>query len=352
MQNPYFVLGVQPEASRDEIKSAYRRLARVFHPDMNSDDFGAQERFAEINAAYQILGDPAKRKSFDEGLIDARGKPRPAGATRGPRDPFAGVHVNRQKVEPASGETPDDVAESIFGTAFQRDQMKKEAAAKPSSASRKTVENAPGIDDVPLGDEAAATRRSGWKIIDRALKPLIDLVAGRDDERPEAGDIVAELDVSLKEASTGCSRSLSLDDGSSVAIEIPPAVRDGEILRFAGQGMVLKNGQRTDLVVVVHHEPDQQLHLQGSDLVVDLPVTLEEAVFGAQKSVPTLAGDVAVEIPEWSDGRTVIRVPAQGFGTGQSGRGDLLVRLQLVLPEEPDERLTDLLRLQRGDWFV
>lgn len=354
MQNPYFVLGVQPEASREEIKSAYRRLARVFHPDMNRDDFGAQERFAEINAAYQILGDPAKRKSFDEGLIDARGKPRPTGATRGPRDPFAGVHVNRQKVEPASGETPEDIAESIFGAAFQRDQMKKEPPLRPAGGARKKLEDAPGIDDVPLGDPLrdAGSRRSAWTIFDRTLKPLFDLVAGRDDERPEAGDIVVEVDLTLREASSGTSRTVSFGDGSSATIDIPPATRDGEVLRFPGEGVLLKNGRRTDLAVVVHHTADPDFILDGADLLVDLPVTLEEAVFGARKQVATLSGDISVDIPEWSDGGTVIRIPAKGFGAGKAGRGDLLVRLQLVLPDERDEKLTDLLRLQRGDWFV
>lgn len=355
MRNPYFILGVQPDAGKDEIKSAFRRLAMAFHPDQNPGDFGAQERFSEINAAYQILGNPDRRREFDEGLIDARGRRRPASAAgKRTADPFAASDINRRRPEPQ--ERPEDIAERIFGEAFQQ---AKPAADAARAAGRTTINDAPGIDDVPLDGAPAEPRtekatparpQRSWSLFDRALKPLFGLMTPRDDTR--TSDSHTRLEVPLTTIINGGEHEVRRSDGSTASVKIPRGTLQGDIIRVPGQGDGSDAGGRGDLCVAIVYEKHERFRSDGRDLVLAVPLNLDQAVFGVTLSVESLDGPATITIDPWSDSAASIRVTGRGLPTNGSARGDLVCELRLMLPAETDEKLTDLLRMQRGAWFV
>ncbi|WP_157928807.1 DnaJ C-terminal domain-containing protein [Pararhizobium haloflavum] len=348
MRNPYFVLGVQPDADMDDIKSAFRRLAMAFHPDHNQDDFGAHERFAEIQSAYQLLKDPDQRRRFDDGLIDARGRVR---AARRSKDPFAGVDINRKRSEKEEPETAEAVAERIFGEAFQRE--KRRDPPKPEPTERETIAEAPGIDDVPIGDTAdpqPAPRANGWSFLDLAIRPLARMLGGRD-ETVEGLPAVAELTVDLKTILRGGVEPLALPDGSTVMVTVIPGARDGHIVRMSSLGPEIR-GQKSDLIVIVRHAPHSSLRAEGSDLLTSLTINLEQAIHGGSATVTTLDGPQHVDVPEWPKPGETVRLRGRGLPRGDGSRGDLVVSLVVALPENRDEKLVDFMRLQKGEWFV
>lgn len=356
MRNPYFILGVPADAEKSEIKSAYRRLAMAFHPDHNPTDFAAQERFAEINAAYQILSDDEKRQRFDAGLIDASGKRRPGGVTPRRSDPFAGFDINRQTVEPGSDKTAQGMAERIFGEAFHREKPRdqRQTATSQRQGERETLADTPGIDDVPTdGDPVDARERQsrGFGFIDKALKPLFDLIGGRESER-QAGDTEIEITIPLADAISGGHHSVLLADGETARVATDPGIADGERIRLAGRGAEGEKGQRGDLLVTVRHERRPDLFAIGANIHVTLELTLDEAVFGASRNIETPRGEVTIPVPEWVDASRPLRFIGLGLPKGAGGAGDLMVSLRITLPQDRDEKLVDLLRLERGEWFV
>lgn len=354
MRNPYFVLGVQPDAGKDAIKSAFRRLAMAFHPDKNPGDFAAQERFAEISAAYQLLTDEEKRRLYDAGLIDAYGKRPSASRSRRRSDAFAGAAATRQTVEPGPEKTPEGVAERIFGDAIFRETPRDGPfRPKEAAASRERVDNAPGIDDVPTDsphDAAKPTR--GLGLIDRALKPFLNLIGGRENEAGVVAETELELTVPLGDIIQGAEHTLDMPDGDTARIRIEPGMAEGTRIRLAGRGAADISGNHGDAVVVLRFERSPGLRAEGHDIHVEVPVSLDEAVFGANRRIVAPDGGATVTIPEWSGSDCKVRISGRGLPDGSGRRGDLVAELRVMLPDERDERLTDLLRLQRGDWFV
>ncbi len=369
MRDPYTVLGVASDASKDEIKAAFRRLAMLVHPDQNPDDFGAQERFAEINAAYQLLGDPHRRSLFDQGLIDARGKRRAGTHGSTVKNPFAGFTMNTKKVDP-NGESAEDIARRIFGDAYegmarpepapangpQAKAANAETRPPEQRARRQTVDDSPRMDDVPIDgaptqpEQDARQRRS---LLDLALKPLIDLFARPTPVLPSGdSDIVAELTLRLEDALAGKTGELTLEDGRTIPISLPRGVLDGQHLRVAGEGSERADGSRSDVIVLIRFAAHPELRPEAHDLHVELPLGIEEAVFGTVKTVKGLDGPAEVEVPAWSGSDRTIRLAGRGLPRAEGGRGDLVVHLRVVLSEEPDQKLIDMLQLRRGEWFV
>jgi DnaJ-class molecular chaperone len=359
MRNPYFILGVQPQASRDEIKSAYRRLAMAFHPDLNQDDFTAQERFAEINAAHQLLGDPDRRRLFDEGLIDARGRPRPSARPKRQANPFAAHTVNSATVEPAVGDTADDVGQSIFGDAYQRDPEPAGPAAEAAAARPKREQvDAPGIDDIPLGETThdatgpATARRPGWSLFDMTLKPLFGFMGSRETSGEERRDTTIDLPITLEEVISGAQRPVELPDGTSATINVPLGAADGHTVRLRGHGEANASGARGDAVVTLRYQRHDHFRVEGRNLHAELPVSLEDAVFGRTARLSGLDGDIEIVVPEWSGSDRRIVVAGKGLPDADGLRGDLVAEIRIMLSKEPDEKLIDLLRLRRGEWYV
>lgn len=366
MRNPYFVLGVQADAEDSEIKRAYRRLAMAFHPDRNPDDFTAQERFAEINAAYEFLGDGIRRSQFDAGIIDAEGRRKPA-RVQPQGNPFTAMDIDRQSVEPGKDRTAQGMAERIFGEAFHRETPRDEPTTGSSTGvkekiARKNVKDAPGLDDIPTdggptdrgpidgGRHPARPRAFG--IIDMALKPIFSFIAAREEE-PRPADLELEATIPLADVIIGGQQTVIAPDGEPARLATDIGIVDGARIRLAGRGAESDGGERGDLIVTIRHERRPDLFSIGKDIHMALPLTLDEAVFGVTKEIEAPDGEaVSVTVPEWSDGAATIRVEGRGLPQADVARGDLVLMPRILLPEARDEKLVDLLRMERGDWFV
>jgi DnaJ-class molecular chaperone len=312
MRNPYDVLGVAKTATPKDIKSAYRKLAKKYHPDQNPDDPKAKDRFAAANQAYEILGDEKRRGEFDRGEIDADGKPRFAG--------FEGA---------GAGGDP-------FG-AFRR------AGQGPGGARyeyRST--GAPG------GNPFGGAGPGGAGDI---FSELFGSAFGRGEAQPQrpsgGGDMNVNLDVSIEEAATGIRKSALYPDGRKVSVQLPAYLEDGQEIRIKGEGQLLPTGQRGDAVVKVRFRRHPRYTLDGRDLHADLPVSLLDAVLGAKLPVDTLGGRVAITVPAWSSSDRVLRIKGRGLPTKTGEKADLYVHVRVMLPESGDPELEALIR-KRG----
>ena len=323
MRDPYDVLGVDRKASAADIKSAFRRLAKKLHPDANKNDPNAATRFAEANAAYEILGDEAKRKAFDRGEIDAEGKPR-----------FQGFEGFASGAGPgAGGYGPEAEFETFsFGPeGFTRSGRRGRAGAGPGSGFG-------GFEDIlrdAFGSAGARARRGG---------------GGTPFEGEEFGvgaDVRAALTITLPEAARGVSRRVHLPSGKDVEVKIPAGITDGQQVRLRGQGMTAPGGTG-DVLITVSIAPDPIFTLEGADVRLDLPVTLYEAALGAKVRVPTLDRPVEITIPAWTNNGRTFRLKGKGF-PGKKGRGDLLATVRIMLPEQSDPELDALMNKWRTD---
>jgi DnaJ-class molecular chaperone len=302
MRDPYDVLGVSKTASEAEIKSAFRKLAKKYHPDQ-SKELKAKERFAEVGSAYEILGDDKKRKAFDRGEIDAEGKP------RAPQ--FEGFGFGGQ---PGSG--PRDFRN--FGFDF---------GAGGSSGQSGSID--PDI-----------------------LAELFG--AGRTRERSQAAaahgeDIGVTIAVPLTTIAQGGSTRVILPTGKSLDVAVPAGIEEGKSIRLRGQGHpARRGGSPGDVIVTIRYVAHPLFKVEGRDLRLDLPITLYEAILGARVRVPTLSSEVEVSIAPGSNGGRVLRLRGKGLpGGADQVAGDLLATLRIVLPNEPDGELTALMQKMR-----
>lgn len=290
MRDPYQVLGVAKGASESEIKSAFRRLAKKYHPDSNPDDPKAKERFGEANQAYEIVGDKVRRKQFDAGEIDAEGKPKFQGfaGQGGGGDPFAGFR-NQGGARPGGFEFrqsggfggAEDILKEMFGGGF--------------------------------GGAGARTRQ----------------------QQAPAQDMAFDLPVTLEEAYSAAKVDARLPDGRLLGVSLPKGVEDGQQIRLKGQGP----GGRGDAIATVRLRQHSDFRLEGKDLHIDLPVSLKDAVLGTKAPVRTLAGKIAVGVPAWSSSDKVLRLRGKGMLKKDGSHGDLLVHVRIMLPEKPDAAL-------------
>lgn len=305
MRDPYSVLGVSKGASQDDIKKAYRRLARTMHPDLHPGDTKAADRFKEINAAYGIVGDADKRAKFDRGEIDASGNPRHPG--------FGGA---------GAGAT---------GDAFRW--------RSGSGAGRSQAGGPFGFDfDTAFGDDDLFS-----DIFARASKGRGGPGAGSRPPPRKGPDSHYRLSVSFAEAALGTTRRVKLSNGRTLDVKIPPRSEDGSTLRLKGQGLNAPSAATPgDALVEISVKPSPVFRIEGQDdVVAEVPVTLKEAVLGAKITVPTLSGKVAVTVPPGSNGGTTLRLRGKGRPKKghETAHGDLLVRLRLVLPDPKDTAL-------------
>ena len=278
MEDPYKVLGVERTASQDAIRAAYRKLAKRLHPDLNPGKKDAEERFKAVAAANALLSDPEKRARFDRGEIDASGAERPR-ERRFYRD-FGDEAAHGKYRAQSFG--PDDL-ESIFGAAF-RDRFGHGFAARGQ-------------------------------------------------------DVHYSLTVDFLEAANGAVRRLGLPDGRTLDVTIPAGLKDGQLLRLKGQG--LPGGDEApagDALIEVSIAPHPLFRREGNDVVLELPVTLKEAVLGAKLEVPTVKGPVTLRIPPNSSSGTRLRLKGRGISGGHQ-----YVVLKLVLPHDGEPELASFL---------
>jgi DnaJ-class molecular chaperone len=318
MRDPYEVLSIDRKASAGDIKSAYRKLAKKLHPDANKDDPKAATRFAELNAAHEILGDEDKRKAFDRGEIDAEGKPRFQGF---PGGGFGGAGP-RPGGGPGGGFGPDANFENFnFGPeGFTRSTRRGRASGGAGFG---------GFEDI-LKEAFGRGARQG---------------AGSTFEPEDFGvgaDVHAALTVTLPEAARGVTERLRLPTGKDVDVKIPAGITAGQQVRLKGQGMAGQGGAG-DVLITVSIAPHPVFTLEGADVRLDLPVTLYEAALGGKVRVPTLDKAVELTIPAWTNSGRTFRLKGKGF-PAKSGRGDLLATVRIMLPEKRDDELEALMK--------
>lgn len=299
MRDPYDVLGVAKTASAAEIKKAFRHLAKKYHPDQNKNDPKAKEKFAEANAAYEILGDATKKGQYDRGEIDAEGKPRftgfggfegfgaGPGSSRSHRGPGGAEHFEfHVGGEPGRGAGFEDIFADLFG--------------------------------------AGAARR------------------GRAGTAPRRGeDVSTQVTVSLEDAVKGGHARVFLPTGRTLEVAIPAGIEEGKQIRLRGQGHPGPLGAEPgDAMVTVKIAPHPLFQISGRDLKLDLPIAFYEAVLGAKVAAPTLGGQVELSIPPGSNGGRVLRLRGKGLPAAEGKpAGDLYVTLEIVMPEGADSEL-------------
>ncbi|MES0869142.1 MULTISPECIES: DnaJ C-terminal domain-containing protein [unclassified Pseudovibrio] len=317
MRDPYSVLGVSKNASEAEIKKAFRKLAKKYHPDQNADDPKAKERFSEANQAYEILGDKDKRGQFDRGEIDAEGKPKFYGGPGGGAGGFEGFSGFRN-------------AGRRGGFRFEQGFGDGHGGGGPQDAG--------GFDDILndiLGGFGGGKRRS----------------AGGGGEShfhqgPTKGadaNLIAR--VTLEDLANHGKVQVKLPSGKTVNVKIPAGTQSGDKIRLKGQGFAsAKSGQAGDALVEVRISTHKLFKVDGADIRVDVPLTLYEAVLGGKVRIPTLGGAVNLTIPANTSSGKTMRLKGKGLPKKEGGHGDLLVGLEIVLPEQTDEELENLMR--------
>jgi DnaJ-class molecular chaperone len=284
VKDPYLVLGVARTASDDEIKKAYRALARELHPDLNPGNAKAESRFKDISAAYDFLSDPAKRAQFDAGEIDASGTPK-RGAWRSRSGPRPGAGGGPKGGFGGFGENVDDILEELF-----RRKQKGQAQAKAQA-------------------------------------------------KPRGGDVRHTLTISFTDAAAGGIKRVTLMSGRTVEVRIPPGSTDGQTLRLKGQGHGADDGALPgDAFIELKVEEHSHFKRRDLDVLLDLPVTVQEAVLGGKVPVPTIDGKVMVTVPPGSNTGAVLRLKGKGIAGPHGTRGDQLVTLSVVLPEDAEFR--------------
>jgi len=278
--DPYQVLGVDKGISQDDLQKAYRKLAKKLHPDLNPGNKASEERFKEVTAAYDLLADPDKRARFDRGEIDASGAERPQ--HRFYRD-FADRgerHSYSSDAGFADFADTDDILSQIFGS----------------------------------------ERRGGMRM--------------------RGHDVHYRLALDFLDAINGAKRQVTLPDGSALEVTIPPGTRDGQVLRLRGKGRPgVGGGPPGDALIEVEVSPHPVFSRKGNDILVDLPISLREAVLGAKVTVPTPTGAVTMTVPKWANSGRVLRLKGKGVPGPDGGHGDELVTLKVMLPDKPDPEL-------------
>lgn len=282
MADPYQLLGVARTASDEEIKKAYRKLAKKLHPDVNPGNKKVETQFKEVTAAYDFLSDPEKRQRYDRGEIDESGQPRG----------FGGFSQGRR----GGGKRPGS-----FG-----------------------LDDEDGAEDV-LRDFFGFGNRQ------------------RAHMRMRGADVSYQVEVSFIEAALGGKKRISLTDGKTIEVAIPPGTENGQTLRLKGQGLAGAGGASAgDAFVEVQVGEHPLFKRDGFDISMECPITLPEAVLGATITVPTIDGKVALKLPKDSNTGTQLRLKGKGIANPKTNqRGDQYVRFKIVLPEQVDQDLRD-----------
>lgn len=299
MRDPYDVLGVRRDAPAEEIKRSYRKLAKSLHPDLNPGKPEVEKRFKEVSAAYDILSDTDKRARFDRGEIDAQGNPSAEHAYR-----EAWARRGRGQGGPSGGP---------WGAGPGPDMDLGGAGFDPST----------------IFEEILGRRRGGGF-------------------RARGGDVNYSLMVDFLDAALGAKRRVTLSDGQTLDINIPPGTETGQTLRLKGKGMEGVGGGATgDALIQVTVGPHPLFRREGFDIHIEAPVAVQEALSGASIEVPTIDGRVAVKLPKGANTGTRLRLKGRGVPQGPSAkgggaRGDQYVTLKVMLPDPPDPEFNRL----------
>jgi DnaJ-class molecular chaperone len=286
--DPYAILGVKREATQDEIRSAYRALAKKLHPDLNPGDKTAEEKFKQVSAAYDVLGDPEKRARFDRGEIDASGAERP-----------------RER--------------------YYRDFHTAGAQDHPYSSTG-------GFADFMENEDI-----------------LSEILGGRGEGgahfRIRGQDVHYRLPVEFLDAVNGATKRITMPDGATLDVVIPPGTRDHQVLRLREKGGPGIGGAPPgDALVEIGVGPHKLFTRKDDDIHIELPISLIEAVLGGKLDVPTPTGSVRMTVPKGANTGRVLRLKGKGVPRRDGTRGDEYVTLKVVLPDRPDPEIEEFAR--------
>ena len=283
--DPYEVLGVAKTASQDEIKKAYRKLVKQLHPDLHPGDKQAADRFKEVAAAYDIVGDAEKRAKFDKGEIDAAGQERP-----------------EQR--------------------FYREYADRGGA--------RHYESSQGFQD--FGD------------MSDLFSDLFGGAAGGP-VNMRGRNAHYQLEVDFLTAAQGGQTRITMPDGKQLGVTIPEGVADRQVLRLKGLGQPGRgNGPAGDALIEIHVRPHPSFERKGDDVTSELAITIDEAVLGGKVEAATMTGRVNVTVPKGASSGQVLRLRGKGFKNKSGGHGDHLIRLQVVSPKTIDEELETFMK--------
>jgi DnaJ-class molecular chaperone len=302
--DPYQILGVPRTASADEIRKAFRKLAKANHPDTNPNNKPAEERFKQVSGAFDILGDTEKKKKFDAGEIDADGREtmRGFGGGQGPWGPAPGGGFRgggTHRAESFEGVDLGDILGEMFGGA--------------------------------RGGRAGGAGGGFGGFSQRGA------------------DVRAGLEIDLEEAIRGGKKRIAFSDGRTIDVTIPKGAQEGQTLRLKGQGSPGRSGPG-DAFIELTIAPHPIFRREGEVLVMDVPVTVYDAVLGGKAEAPTPDGPVTLTIPKGANTGTRLRLKGRGLADPQGRRGDLFARLVVALPDKPDaelEKLADTWKRER-----
>lgn len=284
--DPYAILGVAKSATEADIRRAFRKLAKELHPDLNpTNRVGTEERFKKLSSAYELLSDPQKRRAFDRGEIDSRGEPRRDGYRR-----YAGGAARGARAGARTGFEEFDVGD-VFSDIFGGTRSGRAGA------------------------------RSGFSV--------------------KGPDVRYTLEIDFLEAASGTKKRVTLPEGGVLDLSIPPGVSDGQVLRLKGKGAAgFGAADRGDALVEVRVRPHAQFQRSNGDILLEVPISIDEAVLGAKIEVPTIGGRVQLSIPKGTNSGRVFRLKGKGIKcAGRSEAGDQLVTVRIVLPDTIDDSL-------------
>ncbi|QND50393.1 J domain-containing protein [Rhizobium lusitanum] len=386
MRDPYKLLGVKRDAGADEIKSAWRNLAKVVHPDHNIGDPTATERFAEIGRAYETLKDPQKRSRYDQvaHMTEAKAQSREQTimqqrqAAREAEERAKAARANAEKIMEelaranarkaqaaataspqvaGASESPEDMVERIFGVkAAQTAPNQAGADTVATEAEKQREANSAAINDAFVDEEQLATGTGSSAVRSPLgiLGELVRRITGVAQDKPpeKTPEIAAEATITLDDMLKGQWITVALPEGREARFQATTDIGNGQVLHLKNQGLKLPGMLRGDVAITVHLSTDDRFTLDGFDVRTTLPVTIENAVLGYETEVEGLNGQVRLTVPAWSGSDQVIRISGEGLPDGQGGKGDLVVELRLMLWEKPDDKVTDLMRSMREGFFL
>ena len=304
MKDLYDVLGVSRTSSDDQIKSAYRKLARKYHPDLNKDDKSAADKFKEVSAAYEILGDKDKRKKYDNKEIDGEGKPTGFGAGFSGDNPFSNGGYRTY----SSSQNPFGEGGFDFSSIFGDDIM---SAFTSGRSSRKTQGN-------PFSGGAQ-----------------------------KGQDVSYTLDVDFLDVAKGAEKKVNIGS-KSVNVKIPAGFEEGQTLRLKNMGNPSPyGGENGDVLISVHILEHPYFKKDGLNILLELPISFKEAILGAKITVPTLTGKVKVNVPPYSSSGEKLRLKGKGIAS-KNAVGDEIITLKIMAPAQENKILEQVLS-EMGD---
>ncbi|OBZ92447.1 molecular chaperone DnaJ [Pararhizobium polonicum] len=278
--DPYQTLGVAKTATQKEIQSAYRKLAKKLHPDLNPGDKSAEDRFKTVSSAYSLLGDEEKRARFDKGEIDG------AGTEQAPRN-------------------------------YYRDY-----AASPGKDTR--YQSTSGFSDFGESDDMFSSFFSR---------------RGRGQTRGR--DLNFSMEVDFLDAVNGSKQQITLPDGTTLDLQVPPGTQEGQTLRLRGKGGPGSGGSPAgDALIEMHVRPHPIFTRDGDDIRIEMPISLREAILGGKVTIPTISGHVALTLPPNSSTGKTLRLKGKGVTRRGGGNGDQYITVSITLPETADAELT------------